>query len=231
MDTLNELLTKLLEAHRSSLPATPLPLAPPPNDVSSEEVKEDSRENSSKTDVPPTKPLNGSGEYARVPFPNSPDLPIAHPPIHLRGAPPSLNASSFTNWQTSMRSHINSASIALWKIIETGYKAVDPTNLTRREEVECQLNATALDLIRVAVGEKDLHNIQHCTTAKDAWNCLADVFIGNESMRRNRYEAMSNQIEGFFMKDGETHMEMYQRLKALSTSFRELGATDRKSVV
>ena len=54
-----------------------------------------------------------------------------------------------------MRSHINSASIALWKIVETGYKAVDPTNLTRREEVECQLNATALDLIRVGVGEKD----------------------------------------------------------------------------
>ena len=27
------------------------------------------------------------------------------------------------------------------------------------------------------------------------------------------------------MKDGETHMEMYQRLKALSASFRELGAT------
>ena len=27
------------------------------------------------------------------------------------------------------------------------------------------------------------------------------------------------------MKDGETHMEMYQRLKALFASFRELGAT------
>ena len=58
-----------------------------------------------------------------------------------------------------MRSHIKRASIAIWKIIETGYKAVDPMDLTRREEVECQLNATALDLIRVAVGEKDMHNI------------------------------------------------------------------------
>ena len=97
MDTINELLTKLLEAHNSSLPVTTLPLTPPPLDGSNEEVKEDSGENSSKTDIPPTKPANGSGEYARVPFPNSPDLPIAHPPIHLRGAPPSLNASSFTN--------------------------------------------------------------------------------------------------------------------------------------
>ena len=84
MDTLNELLTKLLEAQSSSLPATPLPLAPPPKDVSNEEVKEDSGENSSKTEVPPTKPLNGSGEYARVPFPNSPDLPIAHMRLNSR---------------------------------------------------------------------------------------------------------------------------------------------------
>ena len=97
MDTLNELLTKLLEAQSASLPVTTLPLSPPPKDVSNEEAKEDSGENSSKTEVPPIKPPNGSGEYARVPFPNSPDLPIAHPPIHLRGAPPSLNASSFTN--------------------------------------------------------------------------------------------------------------------------------------
>ena len=84
MDSINELLKQLLEAHNSSLPVTTLPPAPPPTDVSDEEVKEGSAENSSKTDVPPAKPLNGSGEYARVPFPNSPDLPIAHPPIHLR---------------------------------------------------------------------------------------------------------------------------------------------------
>ena len=82
MDSINELLTQLLAAQNSSLHVTTLPPTPPPKEVSNEEVKEDSGENSSKTDVPPAKPLNGSGEYARVPFPNSPDLPIAHPPIH-----------------------------------------------------------------------------------------------------------------------------------------------------
>ena len=97
MDTLNGLLSKLLEAQGTSLPVTILPLTPPPKGVSNEEVKENSGEDSSKTEVPPIKPPNGSGEHARVPFPYSPDIPIAHPLIHLRGAPPSLNASSFTN--------------------------------------------------------------------------------------------------------------------------------------
>ena len=125
MDTLNELLTKLLEAQGASLPVTTLPLTPPPEGVSNEDAKENSGEHSSKTEIPPIKPPNGSGENERVPFMYSPDLPISHHLIHLKGAPPSLNESSFTNWQTSMRSHLNSASIALEKIIETGYEAVD----------------------------------------------------------------------------------------------------------
>ena len=86
------------------------------------------------------------------------------------------------------------------------------------------INATSLDLIRVAVGDKDMHHIQHCTTAKEAWDCLTEVFVGNDSRRRNKYEAMSNQIEGFFMQDGETHEDMYQRLKALANAYRDLGA-------
>ena len=79
-------------------------------------------------------------------------------------------------------------------------------------------------MIRVAVGEKNIHHIEDCTTAKEAWNNLTEVFVGNESMRRNRYEAMSNQIEGFYKKDDETHEEMYQRLKALASAYRDLGA-------
>ena len=59
MDTLNELLKKLLEAHSSSLPVTTLPLTPPPKDVSNEEAKEDSGENSSKTEVPQLNHLMG----------------------------------------------------------------------------------------------------------------------------------------------------------------------------
>jgi hypothetical protein len=43
-------------------------------------------------------------------------------------------------------------------------------------------------------------------------------------MKRTRYVAFSNQAEGFFMKDGEDHQEMYRRLKAIATTFKNLGA-------
>ena len=59
-----------------------------------------------------------------------------------------------------MKSHLCSASVELWRIIEEVFKAHDPTNLTRREAVDSQLNATALHQLQLAVGEKDMPLIQ-----------------------------------------------------------------------
>jgi hypothetical protein len=96
-----------------------------------------------------------------------------------------------------MKSHINSSSIELWRIIQEGYKVVDPNNLSRREVAEKQLNASALHMIELAVGESGLHHIQNVSTAKEAWECLEVAFLGNESMKRNRFDALNNEAEGF----------------------------------
>ena len=77
-----------------------------------------------------------------------------------------------------MKSHINSSSIELWRIIQEGFKAVNPNNLTRREVAEKQLNASALHMIELVVGESGLHHIQNVSTAKEAWDCLSTVFLG-----------------------------------------------------
>src|SRR5215216_1644879 len=113
-----------------------------------------------------------------------------------------------------MKSHVCSSSIELWRIIEYGIHIGDPINLTRIEVVDSQLNATALHMIQLGVGPKDMPHIEHFNTAKEAWDALIDLFIGNESMRRNRYDALSNEVEGFFMKDGDDHEDMYLRLKS-----------------
>ena len=124
-----------------------------------------------------------------------------------------------------MKSHLNSSCIELWRIIQVGYKVVDSDNLMRREGVDCQLNAVALHILQQAVGEKELPHIQQFSTAKETWHALEERFIGNESMKRNRFEALSNEAEGFYMLDGENHEYMYRRLKTIATSFSGLGAT------
>ena len=105
-----------------------------------------------------------------------------------------------------------------------GFKDHKPDNMTRREVVESQLNSTALYMIQQAVGEKEMPHIEDTTTAKQAWEALTDTFIGNASMRHNKFEEVSNEADGFFMEDGEDHKEMYRRLKALAKRFKKLGA-------
>ena len=63
--------------------------------------------------------------------------------------------------------------------------------------VNSQLNAITLHMIQLAVGEKDLPHNQHFTTAKEGWDGLSDLFVGNERMKRNMYDDLSNQAEGF----------------------------------
>ena len=58
MDTLNKLLSKLLEAQGTSLPVTTLPLAHPEG-VTNEEVKPNLGDDSSKTNVPQLNHLMG----------------------------------------------------------------------------------------------------------------------------------------------------------------------------
>jgi hypothetical protein len=72
---------------------------------------------------------------------------------------------------------MRSSCIELWRIVEEGFKAVDPNNLTGREVVDSQLNATALHMIQIAFGSKDLPHIQHFSTTKEAWQGLSDVFV------------------------------------------------------
>ena len=106
-----------------------------------------------------------------------------------------------------------------------GLRVVNPSNMTRREVVDSQLDATAKHMLQLGVGAKELPHIQHLNTAKECWDTLTDIFIGNESMRRNIYDALSNQAEGFYMLDGEDHEDMYRRLKAVATTFRDHGAS------
>jgi len=124
-----------------------------------------------------------------------------------------------------MKTHVRSSCIELWNIIEQELYIGDPNNLTRREVVNSQLNATALHMIQQGLGTKDYPHIEHLSIAKEAWDALTVLFVGNESMRRNRYDALSNEVEGFYMKEGEDHEDMYRRLKTTATAFGNVGAS------
>ena len=125
---------------------------------------------------PASKPEGKEGDYHVVSHDYSPDPPISHPRIIPLGSPPPLDILAFPSWQHSMKSNFNSASMELWRIFQAGFKAMYLSNLTRREVVESQLNATAIHMIEQAVG-KERHQIEHYTTAKEAWKVLRMLIL------------------------------------------------------
>ncbi|KAK1682939.1 hypothetical protein QYE76_043787 [Lolium multiflorum] len=98
-------------------------------------------------------------------------------------------------------------------------------NLTRREVVDDQLNTTAINMIHMAVTPKDRAHIRSLKTAKEAWDKLDKLFLGNESIQSSRFDEVNNMADNFVMNEGETPEEMYRRLIALAVQMQDLGAT------
>jgi hypothetical protein len=143
------------------------------------------------------------------------------------GPPPPLDASSFANWQDNMRSHINFVSIELWRIIELGFhpSSKDLNNLQPWELIDKKLNASALHLIHMSLSEKDKAFVQSISSAKEAWDALTNLFIGNESIQESKFDEAHNEADNFAMLDGESPEELHRRLSALQVKLIDLGST------
>ncbi|KAK1679577.1 hypothetical protein QYE76_040425 [Lolium multiflorum] len=193
-------------------------------DPQKEGIGETGTSTKGKDETPVAERLGG---YHEVPPPSdyTINVPIPMPHILSHGSPPLLESNNFENWQFLMKSHVRSASTELWRIIEEGYSPRDPKNLTRRDVVDDQLNATAINMIHMAVTPKDRAHIRSLKTAKEAWDKLDKLFLGNASIQSSRFDEVNNMADNFVMIEGETPEEMYRRLIALAVQMQDLGAT------
>ena len=209
--------------------ANPFPLLgfDPAKDKSLEEDKLGDTGTPSPQGKEETKGEGHLGDNHAVPPPGSyaANVPIPMPHIVSQGSPPLLDSTSFENWQFLMQSHVRSSSTELWRIIKEGFKPYNPSNLTRREVVDDQLNATALHMIHLAVSPKDRAHIRTLKTAKEAWDRLDELFLGNESIQSSKFDEVNTMADGFVMNEGESAEDMYRRLTALAVQLRDLGAT------
>ncbi|KAK1664933.1 hypothetical protein QYE76_053092 [Lolium multiflorum] len=176
-------------------------------------------------DEPPVAGQLGGNHAVPPPSDYTLNVPIPMPHILSHGSPPLLESNSFENWQFFMRSHVRSASTELWRIIEEGYSPRDPKHLTRREVVDDQLNATAINMIHMAVTPKDRAHIRSLKTAKEAWDKLDKLFLGNESIKSSRFDEVDNMADNFVMVEVESPEVMYRCLIAPAVQMQDLGAT------
>jgi hypothetical protein len=125
-----------------------------------------------------------------------------------------------------MKSYISSSSTNLWRVIKNGFAPHDPLNLIGREEVDEQLNATAKHLLQQAVLDTHAAHIKNLSTAKEVWDYLTMLFIGNESIQSSKFDELKTEERDFIMRDNETLDEIYQRILALAKVLTGFGCKD-----
>jgi hypothetical protein len=80
-------------------------------------------------------------------------------------------------------------------------------------------------MIHLAVYPKDRAHIHTLNIAKEAWDSLDELFLGNESIQRSKFDEVNTMADGFVMNEGESAEDMYRRLTKLVMQLRDLCAT------
>jgi hypothetical protein len=67
----------------------------------------------------------------------------------------------------------------------------------------------------MSLNEMDKAFVRSITFAKEIWDALTDLFIGNESIQESKFNEANNEADNFSMLDGEDPQELH-RLSQLS---------------
>ena len=86
------------------------------------------------------------------------------------------------------------------------------TRQTPREDIDSQLNKTALHIIQKALPQEHVTHIRGCTTAKEAWDSLNTLFQGYESIQSSKYDVALDKAKTFVMLENKTPEDLYRRL-------------------
>ena len=104
--------------------------------------------------------------------------------------PPKLTNFDFSQWKARMRIFIMAQDVELWEMVLDGLEVMDEESL--------QMNARAMNLIYNALDSDQFKLISKCSTAKETWERLEDLY--GESRKVKEIEGLcesqtSNQEE------------------------------------
>jgi hypothetical protein len=77
----------------------------------------------------------------------------------------------------------------------------------------------------MSLSEKDKAFVRSISSAKETWDALTDLFIGNASIQESKFDESNNEANKFAMLDGEDPQELNRCLSALQVNLTNLGAT------
>jgi hypothetical protein len=98
--------------------------------------------------------------------------------------------------------------------------------LTIEHEQDIHHNMQATRVITGSLCAQEFNKVRNIQIAKVIWDTLKEAHEGTEHVRQGKMDLINGELELFFMKDGETMREMYDRLMLLVSDIRALGSDD-----
>jgi hypothetical protein len=161
--------------------------------------------------------------YAQIPGNNSNDKFYS---VHL-GKPPHFDGKDYPKWAYDMQMHLYRLHPSLWKIVVVGVTIpAEGEALTTDHEQDLHCNVQATRVITGSLCAQEFNKVRNIQTANVIWDTLKEAHEGTEHVRQGKMDLINGELELFFMKDGETVQEMYDRLMVLVSNIRALGSKD-----
>jgi hypothetical protein len=159
--------------------------------------------------------------YAQIPDNNSNDKFYS---VHL-GKPPHFYGKDYPEWAYAMQMHLYGLHPSLWNIVVVGVTIpAEGEALTIEHEQDLHRNVQATRVITGSLCAQEFNKVRNIQIAKVIWDTLKEAHEGTEHVRQGKMDLINGELELFFMKDGETVQEMYDRLMVLVSDIRALGS-------
>jgi hypothetical protein len=146
--------------------------------------------------------------------------------VHL-GKPPHFDGKDYPKWSYDMQMHLYGLHPSLWKIVVVGVSIpAEGEALTIEHEQDLHHNVQATRVITGSLCAQEFNKVRNIQIVKVIWDTLKEAHEGTKHMRQGKMDLINGELELFFMKDGETVREMYDRLMVLVSDIRALGSKD-----
>jgi hypothetical protein len=161
--------------------------------------------------------------YAQFPSNNSNEKFYS---VHL-GKAPHFDGKVYPKWAYDMQMHLYGLHPSLWKIVVVGVTIpVEGEALKIEHEQDLHRNMQATTVIMRSLCVQEFNKVRNIQIAKVIWDTLKEAHEGTEHVRQGKMDLINGELELFFMKDGETVRERYDRLMLLVSDIRALGSKD-----
>ena len=117
---------------------------------------------------------------------------------------PIFTGSNYAIWSARMKLFLLAQGLEVWQIVEDGYTIpndLSTLGIVEKRRYDC--NSRAANLIMGAVVDSKLIKIVHLSTAKEMWDKLQNVFLGDENVKTARLQSYKIQFEFLKMEDDE----------------------------